>query len=115
VGVSACTLAVCFADPESMDFSPFLGSCLMASGKSRETGAVPSDDYVGFARGQPPVIGAIERATEPVRLGKKGAMSRPRSVQGDPELRLAPIGVSLNAQALPCIELTNTNTPDVGE
>lgn len=67
IGNVECTLAVCFADADNLDFSPFPGSMLMGT-KLRATDAVPADDYFGFARGNPPVIGAVERSRGPVPL-----------------------------------------------
>lgn len=71
IGNLDCTLAVCFADPERMDFSPFPGSLLAAPGRIRAMNGVPSDDYSGLPRGRPPVIGAVERPTGPLPLRPK--------------------------------------------
>lgn len=71
VGNVDCTWAVCFTDPEGMDFSPFPGSLLVAPAQPRGNDGAPTDDYFRSARRTPPNIGAVERAMGPIHLGVK--------------------------------------------
>lgn len=66
-----CTWSLCFANPEAIDFSPGSGSLLLAPGSMRGLDSVPPDDYFGTKRSLPPVVGAIQKAAGPIRLGLK--------------------------------------------
>jgi len=66
-----CTWAVCFANPEAIDFSPVNGSPLLAPASMHGAGSVPPDDYFGTKRSLSPVAGAIQRRAGPIRLGLK--------------------------------------------
>jgi hypothetical protein len=66
-----CTWALCFANPEAMDFSPVNGSLLLAPGSMRGVDAVPLDDYFGTTRSLVPVAGAIQKEMGAIRLGLK--------------------------------------------
>ena len=65
-----CSFALCFSNPQTLDFSPFAGSILVG----RRLGAdpmAPRDDFFGSRRGEVPAIGAVDQARGPVRLGAK--------------------------------------------
>jgi len=62
-----CTWAVCFIDPEGLDFSAAPGSLLQSPAVVR-SGEVPADDFFGSRRGIPAALGAVERSRGPVRL-----------------------------------------------
>ncbi|MGH2349805.1 MAG: right-handed parallel beta-helix repeat-containing protein [bacterium] len=66
-----CTWALCFANPEAMDFSPVNGSLLLAPASMRGADSVPPDDYFGTKRSLLPVAGAIQRGAGAIRLGPK--------------------------------------------
>ncbi len=66
-----CTWAPCFVDPDRLDFSPLEGSLLSAPGSWRPAAGALGDDYFGSRRGGRPVVGAIERRGERIRLGPK--------------------------------------------
>lgn len=63
-----CSFALCFANPDSLDFSPFTGSILVGRGLRAGAGVV-ADDFFGARRGEPATIGAVEQPHGPVRLG----------------------------------------------
>lgn len=66
-----CSLPLCFANPDGLDFSPFPGSLLVGIRRS-QAGESPSiDDFFGTRRRMPPVTGAIEGPSGPLRLGIK--------------------------------------------
>jgi hypothetical protein len=66
-----CTWALCFANPELLDFSAVDGSLLRGPGSMRGPEWVPSDDYFGMRRTLPPVRGAIQAGAGPIDLGPK--------------------------------------------
>jgi hypothetical protein len=66
-----CTWALCFANPEAMDFSPVNGSLLLAPASLRGADVVPPDDYFGAQRSLLPVAGAIQKGAGALRLGPK--------------------------------------------
>ena len=63
-----CTWAVCFMNPDGLDFSPAPGSLLQSPAVVR-SGEVLSDDFFRSRRGIPAALGAVERASGAVRLG----------------------------------------------
>lgn len=63
-----CSFAVCFANPDALDFSPFTGSILVGRGLRVGTGIL-ADDFFGTRRGEPATIGAVEQPNGPIRLG----------------------------------------------
>lgn len=62
-----CTWAVCFLNPEGLDFSPAPGSLLQSPAVVR-SGETVSDDFFSSRRGAPPALGAVERPRGSVRL-----------------------------------------------
>jgi hypothetical protein len=66
-----CTWALCFANPEVLDFSPVEGSLLRGPGSMRGVDWVPPDDYFGTRRTLPPVRGAIQTGAGPIDMGPK--------------------------------------------
>lgn len=66
-----CTWALCFANPEGMDFSPVAGSLLRAPGAIRAIEGIPADDYFGAPRPVPPSAGAIEKGRGFIAIGPK--------------------------------------------
>jgi hypothetical protein len=71
VGNVDCTWALCFANPETMDFSPVEGSLLRGPAGMRGLDWVPPDDYFGARRTVPPVLGAIQTGGGPIGMGPK--------------------------------------------
>lgn len=63
-----CRGVGCFANPEGMDFSPFVGSLLIGSAGNGITDEMPRDDFFGMARGPAPSVGAIDRPSGPIHL-----------------------------------------------
>jgi hypothetical protein len=63
-----CTLRLCFANPEGLDFSPMTGSLLTEPSRPRARGIAIRDDFFGVPRRIPPAIGAIERPAGPIQL-----------------------------------------------
>ena len=63
-----CSFALCFANPDALDFSPFTGSILVGRGL-RADPMVPREDFFGARRGEVPTIGAVEQPNGPIRLG----------------------------------------------
>jgi hypothetical protein len=63
-----CSFALCFANPDALDFSPFTGSILLGRGL-RADPMVPRDDFFGTRRGELPTIGAVDQPNGPIRLG----------------------------------------------
>ena len=63
-----CSLFACFANPQGMNFSPFPGSMLTGVGTLSLDQWIPRDDLFGRRRGIPPMVGAIEQASGPLRL-----------------------------------------------
>lgn len=63
-----CSFALCFANPDALDFAPFTGSILVGRGLRSGTAPV-ADDFFGARRGEPATIGAIEQPNGPIRLG----------------------------------------------
>jgi hypothetical protein len=66
-----CSLALCFANAEGLDFSPFPGSLLFGMAASPPSESSPVDDFSGFRRRMPPAIGAVEAPSGPIRPGIK--------------------------------------------
>lgn len=66
-----CTWALCFANPEILDFSAVEGSLLRGPGSMRGADWVPADDYFGTRRTLPPVRGAIQAGSGPIDVGPK--------------------------------------------
>jgi hypothetical protein len=66
-----CTWALCFGNPEAMDFSPVEGSLLRAPGSMRGTDWIPSDDYFRMRRTLPPTPGAVQSGAGPIGIGPK--------------------------------------------
>ena len=66
-----CTWALCFANPEGMDFSPVAGSLLRAPGAIRAIDGMPADDYFGIRRPVLPSAGAIEKGHGAIVIGPK--------------------------------------------
>jgi hypothetical protein len=66
-----CTWALCFANPEALNFSAVEGSLLLAPGSMRREEWTPADDYFGARRTLPPVRGAIQAGGGPIELGPK--------------------------------------------
>ena len=62
-----CTWAVCFIDPEGLDFSPAPGSLLQSPAVLRSGEALP-EDFFGTRRTSPSALGAVERPSGSVRL-----------------------------------------------
>lgn len=63
-----CSLALCFANPDALDFSAFTGSVLVGRGL-RSGAGVLADDFFGARRREPATIGAVEQPNGPIRLG----------------------------------------------
>jgi hypothetical protein len=63
-----CSRLGCFQDPVGFDFSPSAGSLLVGPGSMRTDTWMPPSDFFGSRRGQPPTVGAIERASRPIIL-----------------------------------------------
>jgi hypothetical protein len=68
VGNANCTWAPCFANPEAVDFSPFLGSALLGAAMPW-AGSGLATDFFGSARGWPATVGAIEKPGGTIHLG----------------------------------------------
>jgi hypothetical protein len=62
-----CSFALCFANPDALDFSPFSGSILVGRGL-RADPMVLRDDFFGTRRGEMPTIGAVEQSNGRIRL-----------------------------------------------
>jgi Right handed beta helix region len=62
-----CTWAVCFLNPEGLDFSPAPGSLLQGLAVVR-SGEVVADDFFGSRRAIPAALGAIERPRGSIHL-----------------------------------------------
>lgn len=66
-----CTWALCFANPEGLDFSPVAGSLLRGPAVIRTMEGIPAEDYFGFPRPVAPSAGAIERGRGAIMIGPK--------------------------------------------
>jgi hypothetical protein len=66
-----CTWALCFGNPEAMDFSPVDGSLLRAPGSMRGADWIPAEDYFGMRRTLLPTPGAVESGAGPIGIGPK--------------------------------------------
>jgi hypothetical protein len=63
-----CGIGRCFANPDGMDFSPFVGSVLVGMGVSGLGDWLPQADFFGVRRGAHPTPGAIEKPGRPIGI-----------------------------------------------
>src|SRR5882672_11003648 len=63
-----CGIGRCFANPNGMDFSPFVGSILVGMGVSGLGDWLPQADFFGVRRGARPTPGAIEKPSRPIGI-----------------------------------------------
>lgn len=70
-GNTDCTWLPCFANPSTLDFSPYPGSVLVGGGAPGSGEGTPIDDFFGVRRGIVPVTGAIQKPSGPIRMRVK--------------------------------------------
>jgi hypothetical protein len=66
-----CSLALCFTNPDALNFSPFLGSALLGAGVIGVGNGIPREDLFGVLRRIPLTVGAIDRPSGPILLTPK--------------------------------------------